>query len=99
MPVFSPRDMQALHGAYATLQGRLDATVDAYVSFPYKTPRGHEFATRGFLRRLNTMHHCIERVFKLIPPRAGAKARRPHFARWGGLSSVFVNTFGALDNL
>ena len=68
MAVFAAADLRALSDSYATLQRRLDLLAEAYAFFPYKTQDGKQYATHGFLRRFNTMHHCIERVFAILPP-------------------------------
>jgi hypothetical protein len=57
MPVFALDQLRALAASYATLQERLDAIATAYASCPYKTLPGKQYATHGFLRRFNTMHH------------------------------------------
>lgn len=100
MPVFSAVDLRALRDSYATLQGRLDALADAYASFPYKTKAGRDYATQGFLRRFNTMHHCIERVFDVLPPEQDE--RPPDAILYDAtvfIQSLVTNTFGTLDNL
>jgi hypothetical protein len=66
MPVFTLDQLRALAASYATLQERLDAIAIAYASFRYKTLPGRQYATHGFLRCLNTMHHRIERVFEIL---------------------------------
>jgi hypothetical protein len=100
MPVFNPRDLRALRDSYATLQGRLDTLADAYASFPYRTKAGRDYAAQGFLRHFNTMHHCIERVFEILPPE---QDERPSDAILYDatvfIQSFVMNTFGALDNL
>jgi hypothetical protein len=98
--VFIPYDLHALHNTYATLQGRLDALATAYASFPYKTKAGTQYAHHGFLRRFNTMHHCVERVFDIIPPEQDKKP--PDGILYDAtvfIQSFVVNSFGALDNL
>lgn len=83
MSVFIPYDVHALHNAYATLQGRLNALATAYASFPYKTKGGTRYAHHGFLRRFNTMHHCVGPVFEILPP--GRKKNRLSYQKHAGL--------------
>jgi hypothetical protein len=66
--MFSGDQLQALTDSYATLRYRYTSLAQSYISFGFKTERAREFATHGFLRRVSTMHHCVERVFELIPP-------------------------------
>ena len=100
MPIFTLDQLRALITSYATLQERLDAIATAYASFPYKTLPGKQYATRGFLRRFNTMHHCIERVFELLPPE---RDKRPAdvvlLDAAVYIQSFVMNAFGAVDNL
>jgi hypothetical protein len=100
MPVFIPYDLHALHNAYATLQIRLDALANAYASHSYKTEAGLQYATHGFLRRFSLMHHCVERVFEIIPPEVDEKPPDAIlFDATAFIQSFVMNTFGALDNL
>jgi hypothetical protein len=100
MPVFIPYDLHALHATYAALQGRLDALASAYASFPYRTQAGLQYATHGFLRRFSLMHHCVERVFEIVPPEQEEKP--PDAILYDAtvfIQSFVINSFGALDNL
>jgi hypothetical protein len=100
MPVFIPYDLRALRNAYATLQGRLGVLATAYASFPYRTQAGLQYATQGFLRRFSLMHHCVERVFEIIPPELEDKPPDPIlYDATAFIQSFVMNTFGALDNL
>lgn len=100
MSPFSPDHLRALAEGYATLQGGLDALAESYAFFSYKTPSGREYATHGFLRRFNTMRHCIERVFAILPPE---QDQRPSdavlFDATIFLQAFIMKLFGALDNL
>jgi hypothetical protein len=100
MPIFTLDQLRAFAASYATLQERLDVIATAYASFPYKTLPGRQYATRGFLRRFSTMHHCIERVFEMLPPE---REERPVDAVLLDtavyIQSFVMNEFGAVDNL
>ncbi len=100
MARFSPRDLQALADSYATLQGRLNSLAEAYAFFPYKSQAGKNYSTQGFLRRFHTMHHCIERVFEILPPEQDERpSDRILFGATVFIQSFVMNIFGALDNL
>jgi hypothetical protein len=100
VPLCTLDQLRALAANYATLQERLDAIFTAYASFPYKTLPGRHYATRGFLRRFSTMHHCIDRVFEMLPPE---RDERPADAVLLDtaiyIQSFVMNAFGAVDNL
>jgi hypothetical protein len=100
MPIFTFDQLRALATSYASLQERLDAIATAYASFPYRTLPGRQYATRGFLRRFNTMHHCIERVFEMLPPEQDGRPADPVLLDVAVYIQAFVmNAFGAVDNL
>jgi hypothetical protein len=100
MLVFAAKDLRALADSYATLQERLDALLDPYASFPYETHPGNQYATHGFLRRFNTMHHCIERVFAILPPEQDKRPANAVLLDTAVyIQSIVMNVFGALDNL
>jgi hypothetical protein len=100
MPIFSLDQLRALAASYATLQERLDAIATAYASFPYKTLPGRQYATRGFLRRFNTMHHCIEGVFEILPPEQDERPANAVLLDTAVYIQSFVmNAFGAVDNM
>jgi hypothetical protein len=100
MPVFTLDQLRALAASYATLQERLDAIATAYASFPYKTLPGNQYATHGFLRRFDTMHHCIEKVFEILPPEQDQRPTNTVLLDTAAYIQSFVmNVFGALDNL
>jgi hypothetical protein len=100
MPVFSNADLCALHDSYAALQTRLLPLANAFAYYPYKTEAGLQYATHGFLRRFNTMHHCVERVFEILPPEQEEKPPDAIlFDATVFIQSFVMNSFGALDNL
>ena len=100
MPIFDPDQLRTLAASYSALQQRLDLVAEAYAFFPYKTQQGGQYATHGFLRRFNTMHHCIERVFAMLPPEQGERPPDPVLLdATVYIQSFVMNVFGALDNL
>jgi hypothetical protein len=76
------------------------ALLFAYNDRQYQTARGREFAVQGFLRRLGTLRHCINRVFELLPP---ALQDIPTDEACTGatiaLQAFIFNVFGCMDNL
>ena len=98
--MFTRDDFRVLADNYSTLQRRFDALADAYAIFPYQMKQGKEYATHGYLRRFSTMHHCIERVFELLPPEFHALPDQSILMDITICIQAFVmNVFGALDNL
>lgn len=100
MPMFSPDVLQTLAENYASLQERNNGLAELYAIFQYKTERGKEYATHGYLRRVSTLKRCIERVFNLLPPEKDALPEHNDLIDATISIQAFVmNVFGALDNL
>jgi hypothetical protein len=100
MAIFSRDQVQALEEGHARLHARYTGLTQAYVAFDLTTERAREFATHGFLRRVSTMHHCIERVVKLIPPDRDITPDKPTLMdATVCIQSFVMNVFGAVDNL
>ena len=98
--MFSPNVLQTLAENYASLQARYNALAESYAVFQYKTERGREYATHGYLRRFSTLNRCIERVFELLPPEQEASPGYEDLIDATICIQAFVmNVFGALDNL
>lgn len=100
MAIFSRDQLQALEESYATLYVRYTALAESYIAFDFKTEHAREFATHGFLRRVSTMHHCIERVFYLIPSDRDIVPKKSTLMDATVCIQAFVmNVFGSIDNL
>jgi hypothetical protein len=82
-----------VHGRFNELRGR-------FLARHYKSARAREFAYHGFCRRLDTMIHCIDKVFTKLPPELDAIPSRDVVADATIAIQAFVlNAFGCLDNL
>jgi hypothetical protein len=100
MSAFSAEYVRDLGDSYTSLQARLDESAKVYAIFPYTTQSGREYAHHGFLRRFNMMHHCIEKVFEILPPEQDGRPPDPALLDATAFIQSFVmNVFGALDNL
>ena len=100
MAIFSRDQVQVLEEGYDTLYARYTELAGSYKSFAFQTEGAQEFAIGGFLRRVDTMHHCIERVFNLIPPDRDITPDKPTLMDATVCIQAFMmNVFGAIDNL
>jgi hypothetical protein len=98
--IFSNEQLQVLEESYATLHARYIALAGSYRAFAFRTECAQEFAIGGFLRRVDTMHHCIARVFELIPPDRDITPDKPTLMdATVGIQAFVTNVFGAIDNL
>jgi hypothetical protein len=100
MPMFAQRVLDDLAENLASLRRRYLALAESYVLSPYKTERGKEYATHGYVRRFKMMNHCVERVFQLLPPEEDSSPEEDVLLDATVCVQSFVmNVFGALDNL
>jgi hypothetical protein len=98
--IFSNEQLQVLEESYATMRARYIALAGSYRAFAFQTESAQEFAIGGFLRRVDTMHHCIARVFELISPDRDITPDKPTLMDATVCIQAFVmNVFGAIDNL
>jgi hypothetical protein len=96
LAIFSAIQLETLEERYATLYARYSALAGSYASFAFKTDPAREFATQGFLRRVSTTHHCIERMFNLIPLDRDIRPDKPTLMDATVCIQAFVmNVFGA----
>lgn len=72
----------------------------SFVERRFRTQRGREYAFHGLLRRIGTISHCLEAVFREVPPRFNGIPERGSLKTAESMIQAFVfNVFGALDNL
>jgi hypothetical protein len=98
--VFTEKQLEQLaHAKDDTLRKSFDLVFRA-ISREYRTEKAREYATHGFGRRLRTLDHCLERVFKALTPHgAGLPDRNTVQDATAFLQSFLVNCYGAFDNL
>jgi hypothetical protein len=97
---YSEQQIEELKGESATIRQKYQALLFAYSDRQYQTDRGREFATQGFLRRLGTLSHCIDRVFTILPPDLqGIPIADAVADATISLQAFIFNVFGCMDNL
>lgn len=97
---FSDDALQQIRNEYATIRGKREALFKVYLSRDYKNEKAKEFAHQGFLRRLDTLVHCIENVFERLPPdstKLPDKNQRKDAEI--NLQAFLFNAFACTDNL
>jgi hypothetical protein len=66
----------------------------------YKTDRGAEFAKHGFCRRMETLVHIIDQIFRLLPPELDKIPPRDQVVDATiAIHAFTLNAFGCLDNI
>jgi hypothetical protein len=74
--------------------------VSQYLDFSETHPASREYTLHGFVRRLGTLHRCIQNVFALYhPSRSDIPCRDTCVDLTINLQSFVFNVFGCLDNL
>lgn len=81
-------------------EGKYQRLMLKYLTRQYQTTKGQEFAQHGFCRRLKLMVHCLESVYRALPPETTAVPLDEQVLECTvNLQSFLINVFGALDNL
>ena len=71
-----------------------------YITRTFRTPKGQEFALHGYCRRMGLMVHCLENVYRSLPPDMTAVPLDEQVLDCTvNLQAFLINVFGALDNL
>lgn len=100
MAYFSDDQISELNDTLNTVDARAEVLVESYLIRQYQTQAGSEYARHGFCRRVNSLAHCVTRVYELLPleldglPELQARDDATAF-----IQSFVFNTFSALDNL
>jgi hypothetical protein len=97
---FSNEDLVKLKKEFKALDGKFRQMYEGYLWRTYVSERGREFGQQGFVRRLQTMKRCIDRVYDILPPELEDVPNNDvrHDAEMFVQAFVF-HTFGAADNL
>lgn len=84
----------------SSLITKKDSLVKSYVFRDYESSKAREYATHGFIRRLQIMVRCIERVFDILPPDrtelADDDERQDAVIN---IQAFVFNVYGCIDNL
>ncbi len=97
---FSDEQINELRKGYAGLEGKYRGLRDTYAFRQYKNAKAAEYATHGFLRRIQTIKRCIENVFLLCPPERTKKLSTNELSDLAiNLQGFIFNLFGCIDNL
>jgi hypothetical protein len=97
---FDDKAIDHLRNGFDDVHDRFNELHGKFLARHYKSTRAREFALHGFCRRLNTMIHCIDKVFAELPPELDAIPSRDSVVEAAmAIQAFLLNTFGCLDNL
>jgi len=97
---YSAESIEKMAEDFATVESRFLALREALIIRDYRTARGKEFAVHGYSRRLHTLAHTTQNVFKLLPPEFEGVPDKEVLDDVTIQVQAFVfNIFGAIDNL
>jgi hypothetical protein len=96
---YSPADLKQISEALVIWNERLDNLETAILTRKYKHDRAIDFAKHGLSRRLQTLRHCLDRTFEVVPPQSDNPSRSELQDATAFIQTFVVNTYGAIDNL
>ncbi|MGB6176678.1 MAG: hypothetical protein WBF43_10170 [Methylocella sp.] len=97
---FSKKALEVLKKEHLAIDHKYKRLLVGYSEHGYKASRAKEYATNGFLRRLQTLVRCIDTVFKILPPDLAELPTHDELLDATINIQAFVfNVFGSIDNL
>jgi hypothetical protein len=97
---YSDEFLAQLQTKYATVSNKTDELLIAFMRQQFKNEQAREYARHGFQRRLGTLRHCIQGVFRVIPPETAKVPLKPVlYDAQIYLQSFIANVYGCTDNL
>lgn len=96
--MYTPEAITQLYGNLAAIQPDFDNLRLRFLVRKYRTEQAKEWMAHGFLRRVEMLEHCIDRIFETCPPES--QERPENIIDTTLYIQAFIfNLFGALDNL
>lgn len=97
---YSNEALDELQADYRAILRKSHRLSGSYAARNFNNRRAKEFATHGFVRRLQVLVHCIDQVFSILPPDRSDLPTRDNLADATISIHAFVfNVFGSIDNL
>jgi hypothetical protein len=97
---YSKEHLAGMREKLQTIGPKTDKLMLKFGAHRFTVDKGQEYATQGFLRRIQTFRRCIENVFRIVPPGTIKVPSRDrlHDAQIN-IQAAVVNTYGCVDNL
>lgn len=97
---FTPEQIADLAEGLAEFRRDAPRLRDRFVLEPLQSPRAREHADHGLGRRLAMLSHCVEAVFRVLPPdRDDIPQRDEVLAATASIQSFLMNAFGCCENV
>lgn len=97
---YTKENLDRLWNSYDTVRGKYDDLKTRYLTKRFEIEQAREFANHGFCRRLGILVHCIDGVFKALPPDLDRRPERGQILDATVCLQAFVlNVYGCIDNL
>lgn len=100
MSFFSEDHIRQIEQEYSLVIDKQRHLASFFTSYNFANEKATEYARHGYLRRIYTIVHCIERVFEKFPPnQIEIPSREMAHDATIALQAFVFNTFGVIDNL
>jgi len=96
---YSDEQVEEMEVFYRESLDRADAMTTQLFVRAYRHQDTREVIVHGFYRRLDTLRHCIERVFEELPPQEEKPERGTLMDVTVMVQAFYINVLGAIDNL
>lgn len=97
---YRPEDISKMGERMVELREQNQEQKERIVRFPFATAKGTEHAQHGYLRRVDILWRCVQKVFEFIPPELEGRPERDAVKdATVYLHAFHMNAFGACDNL
>lgn len=97
---FSNEQIGLMQREYKTIAEKYRELLIGYLTRTFRNPRAREYATHGFLRRLNILARCIVKVFETLPPDRTTLPTTDEISdAMINIQAFVFNVFGSMDNL
>lgn len=97
---FSAETITELNDAAGKVLGKANKLKESYVLHPFEKAKAREYAVTGFARRVDSLAHCIDAVYRDLPPELEGIPDKDALLRASVYIQAFViNVAGCCDNL
>ena len=97
---YEDQHIAELRRQFRTIDHRTDELLIAFARQQLKDVQATEYWRHGFSRRLGTLRHCIQGVFRVIPPEmADVPPKEVLYDAQVYLQAFVANVYGCMDNL
>jgi len=97
---YSKEGIEQMAAEYEATSKKRDAIFVLFMRHAFQNEKAYEYATQGYMRRLNTLLRCLQNVFTMLPPESVDVPKRDVLTDATiNLQAFLFNVFGCIDNL